>query len=425
MSFEWRPFTELLSKIIDNRGKTCPVVSEGLPLIATNCIKNDTLYPTYDTSRFVSSETYRSWFRGHPSPGDILFVTKGSPGRTNWVPDPVDFCIAQDMVAIRADEDKVFAKYLFAALRSEVVQSQIVNMYVGTMIPHFKKGDFDKLKIPVPSRKIQEEIGNFYFVLSERIHVLRETNANFEAIAQALFKSWFVDFDPVRAKQEGRQPEGMDAETAALFPDKFCGSESVPVPSGWRVVSLKEAVTIFDSHRVPLSGQEREKRRGNYPYFGAAALMDYVNDYIFDGIYVLTGEDGSVADSDGFPITQYVWGKIWVNNHAHVMQGRNGISTEHVLLSLKATYIVPYITGAVQAKLSQANMWRIPFVMPSPEIAEKFGQIISPLFAAIRHNKEQADTLASIRDTLLPRLISGHLNGTEPNFLIGNTRTGT
>ena len=235
MSSEWAKFTDVLETIVDNRGKTCPVGETGLPLIATNCITGKDLYPSYETTRFVSAETYKTWFRGHPKPGDILFVCKGSPGRTNWVPDPVDFCIAQDMVAVRADPKKVYPKYLFAVLRSHIVQSQIDNMHVGTMIPHFKKGDFDKLNIPLLDSGSQVAVGDLYFELSQRITLLRETNATLEAIAQALFKSWFVDFDPVRAKMEGRTPDGMDEATAALFPDGFETSELGEVPRGWRV----------------------------------------------------------------------------------------------------------------------------------------------------------------------------------------------
>ncbi len=409
MNSEWQPFTELLSKIVDNRGKTCPVGNVGIPLIATNCIDRSNLYPSYNTTRFVSEETHKTWFRGHPLPGDILFVCKGSPGRTNWVPDPVDFCIAQDMVAVRANPKKIYPKYLFAALRSSIVQDQIDSLHVGTMIPHFKKGDFDKLKIPMVCNDSQKIIGDFYFTLSERIALLRETNTTLEAIAQTLFKSWFVDFDPVHAKQQGREPEGIDSETAELFPDSFEKSELGLVPSGWKYSSLKEAVTIFDSKRIPLAGQDRVKRQGPYPYYGAAALMDHVDDYLFDGIYFLMGEDGSVANSEGFPITQYVWGKIWVNNHAHVLQGNNGISTEHLMLYVKQININPYITGAVQAKLSQSNMWRIPFLMPRYEISIEFGKLICPLFNKIRHNSDQIMVLAELRDTLLPRLISGKL----------------
>lgn len=252
MSSEWIPFTELLTKIIDNRGKTCPVGEIGIPLIATNCINNSTLYPIYNTTRFVDQETYKNWFRGHPEPGDILFVCKGSPGRTNWVPDPVDFCIAQDMVAVRANPERIYPKYLFAALRSSIVLSQIDNMHVGTMIPHFKKGDFDKLKIPVlSSQEAQVFTGDLYFTISERIDGLQKTNATLEAIAQALFKSWFVDFDPVHAKARGEPPQGMDDATAALFPDSFEESELGMIPKGWRAGELGEMLALRNERTKP------------------------------------------------------------------------------------------------------------------------------------------------------------------------------
>jgi len=173
MEAERIPFSELLDEVIDNRGKTCPTAKSGVPLIATNCIRNELLYPTYDKVRFVSKETYDTWFRGHPRPGDIIFVNKATPGRVCLVPDPVDFCIAQDMVAVRANEKKVYPKFLFALLRSPAVQAKIGQMHVGTLIPHFKKGDFDKLLLPIPKRKVQEFVGDNYFVLSAKIDVNR------------------------------------------------------------------------------------------------------------------------------------------------------------------------------------------------------------------------------------------------------------
>jgi len=139
MKFKEYSFKDLLINIVDNRGKTCPTADEGTPLIATNCIKNDALYPVHEKVRYVNQETYDNWFRGHPESGDMIFVCKGSPGRVCWVPDLIDFCIAQDMVAIRADETRVYSKYLFALLRSTQTQQKILNMHVGTLIPHFKK----------------------------------------------------------------------------------------------------------------------------------------------------------------------------------------------------------------------------------------------------------------------------------------------
>ena len=137
MEVEEYTFKELLSRIVDNRGRTCPTAETGTALIATNCIKDDQLYPVFERVRWVDAETMETWFRGHPEPGDILFVLKGSPGRCCLVPDPINFCIAQDMLALRADESKVSQKFLFALLRSSIVRNAIDNLHVGTLIPHF------------------------------------------------------------------------------------------------------------------------------------------------------------------------------------------------------------------------------------------------------------------------------------------------
>ena len=185
---EYKPFGTLLSKIVDNRWKTCPTAELGTPLIATNCISNEYLYPLHMKVRYVDNETFSNWFRGHPEPDDMIFVTKGTPGRVAWVPNPVGFCIAQDMVAIRADKNIVAPKYLFAALRSKIIQQEIEGLHVGTLIPHFKKGDFNDLLIPLPSKEMQKYIGNQYFDISLKIDLLHRQNKMLEAMAETLFR---------------------------------------------------------------------------------------------------------------------------------------------------------------------------------------------------------------------------------------------
>ena len=175
------PLTELLSFIVDNRGKTVPTAPSGHKLIATNCVTNNTLFPVYEKIRYLSEETYQTWFRAHPIPGDILFVNKETPGRVCLVPDPVDFCIAQDMIALRADESKIYPKYLFAVLRSREIQQQIYNTNVGDVIPHFKKQFLNQLLIPIPERSIQESIGDLYYVLSLKAERNKKINDNLAA----------------------------------------------------------------------------------------------------------------------------------------------------------------------------------------------------------------------------------------------------
>ena len=177
-NYDKKPLPEVLSFVVDNRGKTVPTTENGYMLIATNCVRNENLYPTYEKVRYLSEQTYRNWFRAHPIPGDILFVCKGTPGKVCLVPNPIDFCIAQDMVALRADENIVYNKYLLAVLRSREIQKQVEQTSVGDVIPHFKKSFFDQLLIPIPPMDIQKLIGDYYFSFSEKIELNKKINNN-------------------------------------------------------------------------------------------------------------------------------------------------------------------------------------------------------------------------------------------------------
>lgn len=384
------PLTEVLSFIVDNRGKTVPTTTSGHILIATNCIKNDRLYPCYEKIRFLSEDTYQSFFRSHPIPGDILFVCKGTPGRCALVPDPIDFCIAQDMVGLRTNKSIIDNKYLLAVLRSYEIQKFIYNTSVGDVIPHFKKQFFNKLLIPVPPMELQTKIGAFYYSISQKIENNNKINANLEAQAEALFKSWFVDFTPFKD-----QP--------------FVDSELGPIPQGWKVGTLFDVANLHDRYRRPLSSNQRSLMAKKYPYYGATSLMDFVEDYIFDGEYVLMGEDGSVVTEKGYPFIQYVWGKIWVNNHAHVLSGKDGFPTELLIPFLKTYNIKGLVTGAVQAKLNQANMAQIQIPIPPKENINNISVIIKSIYKKYRLLTEENQRLAALRDTLLPKLMSGEI----------------
>lgn len=381
-----KPLPTVLSTIVDNRGKTVPTAEKGHKLIATNCIRNENLYPTYEKVRFLSDETYNSWFRAHPQANDIIFVCKGTPGRVCMVPNPVDFCIAQDMVALRADDSIVYNKYLLAVLRSRQIQMQITNTSVGDVIPHFKKSHFDQVKIPLPDMWIQKRIGDIYFSFLHKIELNNQMNKNLEAQAQAIFKSWFVDFEPWGGV----------------------------MPEDWREGTLGECIELLDNKRVPLSGNERNKMQKIYPYYGAAACMDYVDDYLFDGVYLLFSEDGAnVVDDNGYPLLQYVWGKFWVNNHAHILNGKNGFSVEMLYTMLKTTNSRSAVTGAVQPKINQANLRNIKVIIPVKEILRKCDGIVQPLFKSLRKNIDEMQTLTALRDTLLPKLMSGEIDVKE------------
>ena len=408
-------FSDLLAEVIDNRGKTCPIADTGIPLIATNCIRNELLYPTYEKVRFVSQHTYSTWFRGHPRPGDIIFVNKATPGRVCLVPDPVDFCIAEDMVAVRANPKRVYPKFLFAALRSPIVQERIASMHVGTLIPHFKKGDFDKLLIPVPSREDQEFIGDVYYNLSAKIDLNRRMNATLEAMARALFKSWFVDFDPVRAKAEGRDT-GLPRAITDLFPDGFEESAVGEVPKGWRIGTIGQ---VADHPRRTV---QPGKIDATTPYIAlehmprrCIALSDW-------------GEaDGLESNKFEFKKGEILFGKLRPYFHKVGVAPVDGVCSTDIVVVIPRRdewfgFVLGHVssdafvehtnagsTGTKMPRTSWDEMARYSIVLPSPAIAAAFTEQIRPAIERILVSIHESRTLAALRDALLPKLISGEV----------------
>jgi type I restriction enzyme S subunit len=171
--------------------------------------------------------------------------------------------------------------------------------------------------------------------------------------------------------------------------------------SKWNLRALGELVQNFDSQRVPLSSREREKRRGLYPYYGATNIMDHVDDFLFEGLHLLVGEDGSVERPDGKPFLQLVDGKFWVNNHAHVLRGATDEDTRFLYYSLSTVAIRPYMSGSVQAKLSQANLNRILTPYPPNESDRRaITHILGTLDDKIELNRKQNETLEAMARAL-------------------------
>jgi type I restriction enzyme, S subunit len=162
--------------------------------------------------------------------------------------------------------------------------------------------------------------------------------------------------------------------------------------------------------RKPLSSMDRAKRNGLYPYYGAAKIIDYIDDYIFDGTYLLIAEDGSVITNEQKPVLQYVEGKFWANNHVHILKGKGIISTEHLYLALSEVNISGYITGAAQPKISQANLNRIPFLVPKQSLVEFFNIIVCDIFKQKMIINKKNQVLQQTRDLLLSKLISGEMD---------------
>lgn len=395
-------FSKLLITVVDNRGKTCPIEKSGIPLIATNCVRNDLLYPTYEKARFVSREIYDTWFRGHPAPGDILFVNKATPGRVCLVPDPVNFCIAQDMVAVRADPNAIYPLYLFAVLRSPLVQDRIAQMHVGSLIPHFKKGDFDKLLIPIPDRSIQEFIGDTYFNLSAKIEINRQQNETLEAMARTLFKAWFVDFEPVRAKMEGRWQRGqslpgLPAHLYDLFPDRLMESELGEIPEGWRISRVSDYLSLTYGKALPAMS----RNDGNVPVYGSGGVTGFHDVALVDHETVIVGRKGTVGSlyweqRPSFPIDTVFFVQPLVSM----------TFCYHLLESLP---LRDMNTDAAVPGLNRENVYRLEVCSPPHRLIDNFSQFARNLRDQIFELENESRTLAQLRDTLLPKLISGEL----------------
>jgi len=264
------------------------------------------------------------------------------------------------------DENTLLPEYLDIWFKRPVFDKYARFNSWGSATEFFTFEDFCETEIDLPPIEEQRKIVHDYKVITDRIELLKKINENLEEQANSYIKK-------------------------SIEENGYCDIAS-------------NMIVLFDSQRKPISGEERANVEKIYPYYGAAALMDYIDEYIFDGIYGLLGEDGTVMDEKGFPIMQYVWGKFWVNNHAHIFQGCNGFSTELAYLILKHTSIKNIVTGAVQLKVNQENLKSLKINMPNKNSLDEIDNFIQPIFAMIRNNCDEINRLKTILSLLLSNL---------------------
>ncbi|WP_447858055.1 restriction endonuclease subunit S [Pseudomonas aeruginosa] len=316
--------------------------------------------------------------------------------------------------------DLSFVYYLLASMRNHIFELGAT----ATRTPIVNKSTFSQIKVLVPGLRVQRQIAGFFSLLDDRITLLRETNATLEAIAQALFKSWFVDFDPVRAKAEGRQPEGVDVTTGALFPDSFEESEQGLVPKGWTVRSLDSIADYLNGlalQKFPPSEDSwlpvikiAQLRKGDTvgaDRAGRNIKPEYViqnGDVLFSWsgsleVVIWCGGEGAL-NQHLFKVTSAEFPKwfyyLWTRQHLPAFQQ---------IAASKATTM-----GHIQRKhLTEAKV-----VVPPEEVIQVLGAQIKPLMDRWLANAEQAQSLIQLRDTLLPRLISGQLRLPEAEHAV-------
>ncbi|WP_257293862.1 restriction endonuclease subunit S [Endozoicomonas sp. YOMI1] len=465
MAHDWPKIT--LGELIENKQaflqtgpfgtalKAAEYSQSGVPLISVREIREGFIQIGHETPK-VDENTIKRLPKFVLRKGDIVFGRKGGVERNACVErnalitDTEDgWFLGSDGIFLRlTDVDD--AEFISYVMRSPATKTWLLQHCEGTTMPSLNQKILSRLPVFYPPAHIKKNVSSMLKQLDDKIQLNRQTNQTLEAMAQALFKSWFVDFDPVidnalaagheippelQARAEARKSLQACAEQRKaflsgdrseqesgdilpesirqLFPNRFMLDAQMGwIPEGWEYVPFSKVAQCFDKHRVPLSKKERkEKQPGNIPYYGATSINDYINEWIFDDIFLLIGEDGSVMKEDGSPFVQYIWGKAWVNNHAHVLvlQGVNGVSTEHLMLFMQAQNITAYVTGAVQMKINQKNMNSIPFLKAGDEINKCFADLIRPFYESYRSYSKANGSLTKLRDTLLPKLISGEL----------------
>ena len=347
--------------------------------------------------------------------GSVLGSTLMIPESTNY---ETLIYSGDVMKVIPLNPDEFGLEYFYNLYRVEKYRKKVAYGDTGTTVRRLSEDGISEQLVPLPNLPTQIAINEIISLIDQQIANNKALSRNLEALAQSVFKSWFMDFDPVHAKKNGEKPFGMDAETAKLFPDSFVKSELGDIPKGWTIRPLGELIENFDGKRKPMSGRVRATRRGKYPYYGATGIVDYVDDFLFQGAYILVGEDGSVMTAKGTPVLQYVWGDFWVNNHAHVIRPKSELNIDHLYLILNNINISEYITGAVQLKLNQLNLNSIQVLVAPSEINSKFGELVSDIYSTYKLLQDSSLSCNGLLSTLIPNLVSGEL--TVPPELIAS-----
>lgn len=378
-----------LSEIMDLIGGGTPKTSVAaywggdIPWLSVKDFNNDNRY-VYETEKTITQEGLNNSSTKLLERDDSIISARGTVGEMAMIPFPMAF--NQSCYGLRAKKEIVDPTFLYYLVKHNVYVLQ-KNTH-GSVFDTITRDTFAGIDVDVPEMDTQIKIAGILRDLDDKIELNTNINKNLLEQVRALYKDRFIDLMP------------------------FGGS----MPSDWHLGTVSEIIELHDSKRIPLSSRERAELDKIYPYYGATSVMDYVDRYLFDGIYLLLGEDGTVVDGQGFPILQYVEGKFWVNNHAHIITGKNGFTVELLYLLFSLTNVQSIVTGAVQPKISQANLNKVPIVIPSEAELKAFDESIQPFFAEIRNLRAENDRLATVRDSMLPRLMSGELDVSELDF---------
>jgi type I restriction enzyme S subunit len=425
MGDEWPrvAFADAPVEIIDgDRGKNYPKQADFLE--SGHCLFLNTGNVTidgFDFSRcqFIAREKDKALRKGKIKRHDLVMTTRGTVGNVAYYNDRVPFDhirINSGMVIFRPDPQQVEPLYLYQFLRSSVFKSQVAALRTGSAQPQLPIRDINRIELSIPPLSEQRAIAHILGTLDDKIELNRRLNETLEATARAIFKSWFVDFDPVRAKAAGEQPPGLAPHIADLFPDAFVASELGEIPKGWQVGTLG---MIANEVRDTVQATEIEP---GTPYIAlqhmprrcialnswdmasdiaSAKLRFKTGDILFGKLRPYFHKVGP-APLDGVCSTDIVVCRpqddLWY-----------GFALGHVSSDAFVAYTNSGSTGTKMPRTNWRYMSAFKIALPPSEVAAQFSEIVHPLLSRIRYSIFELNTLAALRDTLLPRLISGEL----------------
>ena len=372
-------------------------VSQGVPIIRVNNFRD--MHLDLSDVMHVQPEIAAKYERTKLHGGEVLLTIVGTVGQVAVVSKQLAGFNVARAVAVIHPLPKVSADWIALCLRSPLSRHLLVSRANTTVQTTINLKDLRALPIPVPPEAEREQITALIGALDDRIALLRETNATLEAIAQALFKSWFVDFDPVYAKQQGIAPAGMDDATAALFPDGFESSIIGEIPAGWNVKTLEDLLVLQRGFDLPAP----DRIPGAYPIIAASGPSGTHCEAMVKGPGVVTGRSGVL----GRVFLEF--GDYWPLNTALWIKEFRAATPCYAYELLRLLDFKAFNAGSAVPTLNRNHIHGLPYVIPARACVEAFEKIAEKLHRRVKENERQAQTLATLRDTLLPRLISGQL----------------
>lgn len=356
---------------------------------------------TIDESKllYVPDKIFPKIARYTISSNDIYISIAGTVGLVGIVPKYLDGAsLTENAAKICNLSNTVNQKYLTYYLKSNEGQAAIRSLTVGSTQPKLALFRIKDIEFPTPPISEQNSIASILSALDDKIENNKKMNETLEEMARTIFKSWFVNFDPVQAKATGNTQAHMDTETASLFPNSF-GDDGLP--SGWKKIYLSDLTNIVYGKNLPT----KQLVTSGYPVFGGNGVIGFHSEYLYEEPQVLVACRGAAS---GKVIRSLPFS--FVTNNSLVIEITNPHLNRFFLeLYLKDLTLEGFTTGSAQPQMTINNMDAVKLLYPTKEILNCFQTVVKPYFDKVFKNDEENKTLAELRDTLLPKLMSGEI----------------